>query len=1149
MPTFPSVADRISALANSGEGFSPEAIAAMVLLDHEIVLRVLQDPSYVPPEPPNGTLITAINFRGDWDPTIIYEQGDVVYFDGSSYVARGEIIGAPANPSPEADTTNWHIAVRKGADGAPGADGVAGPTGVEGPPGPQGPVGVGTPGPAGATGPAGPQGPTGTPGATGQTGGVGPAGATGPAGVAGPQGPQGIQGLPGVNWAGVWSTTGTYNVNDAVYYSGGSYRLTSANPSGQSPDIDTGHWALIALPGATGPAGAAGPQGISGPSGPAGATGPAGAAGPAGPQGLRGPQGVAWRGVWSSGTGYTAYDVVWYGGNAYIAKAAVQSVTTPDNDAANWDLFASGGPAGATGPAGAKGDPGVAGPQGPTGTTGATGATGQQGPAGPIGTTGATGAQGPAGATGPAGTTGAIGPAGPTGAAGAQGPAGAPGINWRGVWATNTIYAANDAVFYAGSSYRATQAVQSNVTPDGDAGHWALISQKGDTGSAGPAGSTGAAGPAGLAWRGTWSSGTTYNPSDVAFHNGSSYLMTGTQALLSTTSPPNDSAHWALFAQAGATGAQGATGATGVQGPAGATGAQGATGPQGAQGATGPAGPVGMTWRGNWQGSATYAQNDVAYYNGSSYICISAVQSATAPPSDATHWQVVTLQGATGATGSTGSTGSAGPTGPAGLTWQGNWNGATTYAVNDAVYYNGSSYRSLTAHQNVSPPSGDTTNWALIAQQGAAGAPSPGFSSDNVHVRTNLTAAQTIGSTGATGTALSWSGVDINNGALWASGQPTRLTAPVAGTYLIEASVQWNGAGGGARIAYFGVNGAGFGTEASVNAGPNSGGGSEQALSMVKYLAAGDYVETFVMQTSGGNLNVIPTNDGSTHMTMTLLGGPAPVGVQPGVVGGGDLAISGISVNGASGAITFTLAAAAPAWVKNASGVLVPVNVPGQTVTIAPGTLPTSGNRIVIAIFLKSDGTFTTSASAQAGGASAVTPTTMAVTGAIKVLDVGLYNNAGTYQFSNQGAAAQGTNWFDRRPWARGAHAWTFDAGTGTIAVPANTWTEIPGLATRLELGNNNMVRIMHAITVPSGAQVLVGLGVDGAAIGSYEMPGVAPLRQDFATAGGLPVQFSGGSHIFRVGVYSTAAITLPATQRHTTFEEHVFAIANNGTA
>jgi Collagen triple helix repeat (20 copies) len=114
----------------------------------------------------------------------------------------------------------------------------------------------------------------------------------------------------------------------------------------------------------------------------------------------------------------------------------------------------------------------------------------------------------------------------------------------------------------------------------------------------------------------------------------------------------------------------GPQGAVGLQGPQGATGA---TGVQGPVGAVGPQGPIGVT-------------------------------------------------GATGATGAVGATGAQGPP----VTFRGTWAAATTYAIGDSVFFQGTTYISLVAANLGHQPDTDVTNssgnWALLAQQGATGA-------------------------------------------------------------------------------------------------------------------------------------------------------------------------------------------------------------------------------------------------------------------------------------------------------------------------------------------------------------------------------------------------------------------------------------------
>jgi len=80
--------------------------------------------------------------------------------------------------------------------------------------------------------------------------------------------------------------------------------------------------------------------------------------------------------------------------------------------------------------------------------------------------------------------------------------------------------------------------------------------------------------------------------------------------------------------------------------------------------------------------------------------------------------------GPSGAQGVQGIQGVPGPVGPAGLEWRGTWAAATSYALDDAVGYNGASYFCILARTgnvaNANPVS-DTTHWALLAAQGATG--------------------------------------------------------------------------------------------------------------------------------------------------------------------------------------------------------------------------------------------------------------------------------------------------------------------------------------------------------------------------------------------------------------------------------------------
>lgn len=82
---------------------------------------------------------------------------------------------------------------------------------------------------------------------------------------------------------------------------------------------------------------------------------------------------------------------------------------------------------------------------------------------------------------------------------------------------------------------------------------------------------------------------------------------------------------------------------------------------------------------------------------------------------------VLATQGPQGPQGVQGPTGVPGPAGPAGLTWRGTWVSGTSYVLNDAVGYNGASYFCILATSGTTAPNLATSNWALLASQGAIG--------------------------------------------------------------------------------------------------------------------------------------------------------------------------------------------------------------------------------------------------------------------------------------------------------------------------------------------------------------------------------------------------------------------------------------------
>src|SRR5580658_1965946 len=165
----------------------------------------------------------------------------------------------------------------------------------------------------------------------------------------------------------------------------------------------------------------------------------------------------------------------------------------------------------------------------------------------------------------------------------------------------------------------------------------------------------------------------------------------------------------------------------------GVIGPPGPIGPAGLDGAAGPAGSPGtpgLNWKSVWNGATTYDKNDATEFAGSSYISTQPNNTNRRPDLSPDFWDIFAQMGLAGMSGAAGPPGATGPPGPAGLTgargpagvagpagstgatgpqglsWQGTWSAATTYALNDAVQFNGTSYISIQANNLNNEPDG-----------------------------------------------------------------------------------------------------------------------------------------------------------------------------------------------------------------------------------------------------------------------------------------------------------------------------------------------------------------------------------------------------------------------------------------------------------
>ncbi len=156
-------------------------------------------------------------------------------------------------------------------------------------------------------------------------------------------------------------------------------------------------------------------------------------------------------------------------------------------------------------------------------------------------------------------------------------------------------------------------------------------------------------------------------------------------------------------------------------------------------------GRVRTVFKGEWV-AAAYVIDDVVLYAGSSYTCIAVAASAN-DPSDTTHWtksagglefmgawdtsttykvnQIATFNGSTfiAITAHTGTQPIIGGNASwaviaGGFKFEGAWDTSTSYHVNDVATFSGSTFIAITAHTGTQPEAAGNAAWVLFASGG-----------------------------------------------------------------------------------------------------------------------------------------------------------------------------------------------------------------------------------------------------------------------------------------------------------------------------------------------------------------------------------------------------------------------------------------------
>lgn len=114
-----------------------------------------------------------------------------------------------------------------------------------------------------------------------------------------------------------------------------------------------------------------------------------------------------------------------------------------------------------------------------------------------------------------------------------------------------------------------------------------------------------------------------------------------------------------------------------------------------------------------------------------------------------------------------------------------------------------------------------------------------------------------------TETAIPWDAADHDDGAMWSAGSPTRLTVPTNFSRVrITGGITWASNATGTRAIVAKKNGSYVaGLPNVIAASPGAVAFGQSAPGAIVQVTAGDYLELFVTQTSGGSLNLTSAGD------------------------------------------------------------------------------------------------------------------------------------------------------------------------------------------------------------------------------------------------------------------------------------------------
>jgi len=288
---------------------------------------------------------------------------------------------------------------------------------------------------------------------------------------------------------------------------------------------------------------------------------------------------------------------------------------------------------------------------------------------------------------------------------------------YKGNWVALRSYQVGDVVNSLGNSYICTFATSQTVGSPPNTDYWGLFTSKGDKGDVGPS----------VVPKGAYISTTTYNVNDLVFYENQTYICKSTATNQIPYAKPF---YWSLFASTptfsiGTVTSDSSSSAVTLTNNVFSFALQ-----KGTDG-------LGINAKGNWSAAALYVANDIVYYNGLTYICLTpTLTNHVSPSSNTVNWAnfasaiTPTFSVASVTTGSTSAvslssanafsfTLQKGADG-LGVSYIGVWSASTTYQINQVVTYNNSSYIAIVSSLGIIPGS-DVYKWGLMALKGVDG--------------------------------------------------------------------------------------------------------------------------------------------------------------------------------------------------------------------------------------------------------------------------------------------------------------------------------------------------------------------------------------------------------------------------------------------